>query len=475
MLSTGPHAALHEPFAGGQTAHATALEVLRAAEELPEYKDPLTLNGMLRAYEGVYTGERFEQNVQEELCADAAAGLLKGHGAVDLSGLEQGQKNSAPAGAEDVNERYAILYPEYSAENIERNIQELANMQTVAVIPAEKLQDSGKRLKDMYLEYFEQQGGMLYSERFGDIALTNSSMRSEIRHGSTAEKIAGIEAIKPVVDRGTVISYIKKNEKGLVRIVVAAPIKIGSESYYMGVMLQRDQQNQRLYLHDVYMEEETEVALSEHLSTTGPKNDNNDLFLTNILRDALRVKQKNRFSVSTPERDSAGRELSAEQAEYFKDSKVRDKDGNLLVLYHGTGMEWYSEEYFGETGEDDYPFTEFVEGAESGESGGDIVPSAGIWMTSDEETAREYASGNGVFALYARMKEPLDATTREGAERLAGVMTEYYDMWMAGVQTRTMPTQCIIKRISCVPLVHEQRSKHMPGALLVLQKGMDRL
>lgn len=140
-----------------------------------------------------------------------------------------------------------------------------------------------------------------------------------------------------------------------------------------------------------------------------------------------------RYSVSAPDRDSTGRELSAEQAEYFKDSKVRDKDGNLLVLYHGTGMEWSSEEYFGETGEDDYPFTEFVEGAESGESGGDIVPSAGIWMTSDEETAREYASGNGVFALYARMKKPLDATTREGAERLAGVMTEYYDMtWRSG-------------------------------------------
>ena len=140
-----------------------------------------------------------------------------------------------------------------------------------------------------------------------------------------------------------------------------------------------------------------------------------------------------RYSVSALERDSAGRELSAEQAEYFKDSKVRDKDGNLLVLYHGTGMEWYSEEYFGETGEDDYPFTEFVEGAESGESGGDITPSAGIWMTPDEETAREYTSGNGVFALYARMKEPLDATTREGAERLAEVMTEYYDMtWRSG-------------------------------------------
>lgn len=36
------------------------------------------------------------------------------------------------------------------------------------------------------------------------------------------------------------------------------------------------------------------------------------------------------------ERDSLGNELSEEQAEFFKDSKVRDKKGNLMVLYHGT-------------------------------------------------------------------------------------------------------------------------------------------
>lgn len=34
--------------------------------------------------------------------------------------------------------------------------------------------------------------------------------------------------------------------------------------------------------------------------------------------------------------DNQGRKLSKEQAEYFKDSKVRDEDGNLLTMYHGT-------------------------------------------------------------------------------------------------------------------------------------------
>lgn len=44
--------------------------------------------------------------------------------------------------------------------------------------------------------------------------------------------------------------------------------------------------------------------------------------------------------MNIPEMDSTGRELSAEQREYFKDSKVRDEGGNLLVVYHGTDADF---------------------------------------------------------------------------------------------------------------------------------------
>lgn len=43
--------------------------------------------------------------------------------------------------------------------------------------------------------------------------------------------------------------------------------------------------------------------------------------------------QNLRYSLKT---DSEGRELSGQQAEFFKDSKIVDKNGNLLVAYHGT-------------------------------------------------------------------------------------------------------------------------------------------
>lgn len=48
-----------------------------------------------------------------------------------------------------------------------------------------------------------------------------------------------------------------------------------------------------------------------------------------------------RFSVEDEdETDSTGRELTAQQREYFKDSKARDKQGRLLTLYHGTGAKF---------------------------------------------------------------------------------------------------------------------------------------
>lgn len=51
------------------------------------------------------------------------------------------------------------------------------------------------------------------------------------------------------------------------------------------------------------------------------------------------VKPKTRYSVED-ETDSAGRELTAQQREYFKDSKARDEQGRLLTLYHGTGAKF---------------------------------------------------------------------------------------------------------------------------------------
>ena len=59
----------------------------------------------------------------------------------------------------------------------------------------------------------------------------------------------------------------------------------------------------------------------------------------NVSDDGGNVKPKTRYSAED-ETDSTGRELTAQQREYFKDSKVRDEQGRLLTLYHGTGAKF---------------------------------------------------------------------------------------------------------------------------------------
>jgi len=52
------------------------------------------------------------------------------------------------------------------------------------------------------------------------------------------------------------------------------------------------------------------------------------------------IEDSNKSSFSLPSTDSQGRTLSKQQQEYFKDSKVRDQDGKLLVMYHGTSEDF---------------------------------------------------------------------------------------------------------------------------------------
>ena len=57
----------------------------------------------------------------------------------------------------------------------------------------------------------------------------------------------------------------------------------------------------------------------------------------------LSVPQQNldvNSSTSYSRKDSTGRSLTDAQIKYFADSKIRDEDGNLLVVYHGTDADF---------------------------------------------------------------------------------------------------------------------------------------
>lgn len=271
--------------------------------------------------------------------------------------------------------RYSIKYPSFSDEDISNNMDMIADMEAVATIDASKLEKTGKKPFDLFLEYFDVLGNNIASSTFGDIALNRASAKSEIRHGITAEKVASLEAIPAVIEQGKVIFSKKKPGTDVDRIVIAAPIKIADADYYMGVMLQRDTQNQRLYLHNVVAikkEEATILSQDDSLTNWSDESDSR-LFITSILQKAINVKaEKQKTSsidkkylsaqaklisnkkptvnpdmrMSLPDTDIDGKALTPEQKSFFAESAIKavqddgfrriSPKGSLMPVYHGT-------------------------------------------------------------------------------------------------------------------------------------------
>ncbi len=112
---------------------------------------------------------------------------------------------------------------------------------------------------------------------------------------------------------------------------------------------------------------------------------------------------KTRFSLT----DSEGRKLTKEQTEFFKDSKVRDDQGRLLIVYHGTPHGG---------------FTVF-DRKKIGTNTDDGLYGPGFYFSSYKSQSEQYATGpNGeVYAMYLNIKNPLklaDYSKKELSELL---------------------------------------------------------
>lgn len=100
---------------------------------------------------------------------------------------------------------------------------------------------------------------------------------------------------------------------------------------YGGVLLIRNDADGKSYLYDMVDVEKKKVISSPPFSAQAHSGVYEPKPSESIIRHE-NEKSNTKFSV----RDSAGRELTEAQQEYFKDSKVRDADGKLKPVYHGS-------------------------------------------------------------------------------------------------------------------------------------------
>lgn len=100
---------------------------------------------------------------------------------------------------------------------------------------------------------------------------------------------------------------------------------------YGGVLLIRNDADGKSYLYDMVDVEKKKVISSPPFSAQAHSGVYEPKPSESIIRPG-NEKSNTKFSA----RDSAGRELTEAQQEYFKDSKVRDADGKLKPVYHGS-------------------------------------------------------------------------------------------------------------------------------------------
>lgn len=121
-----------------------------------------------------------------------------------------------------------------------------------------------------------------------------------------------------------------------------------------------------------------DLAKKSNVKLPYNKNELVDLFnkkgrnIDNFEKQILNYITKNSNVMYSLDEDSDGNELSTQQQEFFKESKVRDKQGRLLTVYHGT--------------KDNFNTFDINKAGQSND-----IASIGFWFTTSEQGAKNFS------------------------------------------------------------------------------------
>lgn len=114
-------------------------------------------------------------------------------------------------------------------------------------------------------------------------------------------------------------------------------IRVGNNDYAADVILE-DLKNRGLIFYDITNISKTKIkdSYTSVADNKSGKPENAAAFTKDSVaqsnKNSNKNSSKNRYSL----KDTQGNSLTQEQQEYFKNSKVRDENGNLIIMYHGT-------------------------------------------------------------------------------------------------------------------------------------------
>ena len=151
-------------------------------------------------------------------------------------------------------------------------------------------------------------------------------------------KIAVIDNLPDMIKYAEVVNENEKNyhsKEGSRFLVLSHPAIVDGENYNVEIKIKKTPFENKFYIHNMNLQNKNETVALNTKDKISRGYNNNELSRTdNIANNNSNVNNnETKFSLDV---DSDGNKLTQQQAEYFKNSKVRDENGNLLKVYHGT-------------------------------------------------------------------------------------------------------------------------------------------
>ena len=186
--------------------------------------------------------------------------------------------------------------------------------------------------------FFEKNGIVVNEETGMQIRINPRGIKETLANGKRFQtlpkelkklKIATIEKLPEIIQQGILLDDNVENLHGNNETFAyfETLVNINGDNYRVKVDVKKSIETNKFWMHNVLLKKDSELDPA----TTQDYDKSRNLSKKNVTSTVQNVNKKYSLNV-----DSDGKELSDGQKNYFKNSKVVDKDGNLLVMYHGT-------------------------------------------------------------------------------------------------------------------------------------------
>ena len=198
--------------------------------------------------------------------------------------FDEGQDDIRFSISDDVN---------ITKNDIENNIKEVANMDSVSDLDGTEFAKSEVDLVTQVDNYFKTFNEQVDNSVLGTVDITTRGIKDSIAHGLGRNKAIAFKAVPFVIENGLIIDYQPNwKNRGYDTFVLGAPITIKGENYYEAVVVIREKQNQRFYVHEVITEKRTELSFKTGTTKSGVPGDNSSPSIFSLLEKIKNVNPK---------------------------------------------------------------------------------------------------------------------------------------------------------------------------------------